>query len=403
MTNVIKLSDTKFNTSEATVLKYLLDNNKPVFVEVPANMNVWGIDRKLERLSEEEAFANEFQKTHLNIEQRDFVNNNEISATHLMQAVSFIRLSSDDLTILIKNSRHSITESNAIVYFDSEGDIKEQNFIDGRSYFSTRNNPENKGYSSFVEAARDLGMRSPITIPKRWNNIKFVFTRHGINKSREFNSPLNDLENLRVERVERGDVYVFEADIKDFLTRILDLMPNDSPYYIPKELRGLSDLDELAEIGYKAYKTSPDGKVKSKKLALLIREKLDYKPDPAESAAFFLNPNPSPKSKKGNDSDINTSTKCQFPYLIKVLEDCWVIKLQEIDTLKALMENTEKKKIKRADKTKKIKGYLKDIDTIEKFTISEVVGLLGELGFSDDNAKYGELILRPKTLGEFEL
>jgi hypothetical protein len=380
MSKVIKLSDTELNATKITVLKYLVDNNKPVLIEVPVNMNVWGIDRKLELLLEEEAYANEVQKTHLKLKQGDFVNNTEICATQLMQNTSFIRLSSIDLPVLLKNSRCSIKESNSIVYFNSEGDVKEQSFIDGRSYFSVRNNPENTSYTNFVEAVLDLGMRSSVSISKRWNNIKFVFTNNSVNKSKGFDFPRGELRSLNVEL---NSIHVFDKDIQKFIIESLDLIPEGSPYYIPKELRRESDLDKLAELGYKTFGLTNDDKLKSKELVSLIVKELGYLQRKAESASFFLNPNP--KGKKGKDTSI--ANDCQFPYLTHTLESHWksiITNKKETNTNSC----TDKKKAEIKTKAK----------TDKRNAIEKVTSFLEVSGFSLDNAKYGEIMLRPKKL-----
>jgi len=88
---------------------------------------------------------------------------------------------------------------------------------------------------------------------------------------------------------------------------------------------------------------------------------LGYAQKKAEAAAFFLNPNPD--GLCGKDKTI--ADGCQFPYLTYCLERFW--------------HNQEK--------------YNKNIT-------AEIIAFLErkegeEEGFSSDNAKYAELILRP--------
>lgn len=270
----------------------------------------------------------------------------------MVPKTEYLRLGSDDLIVLIKNG---IVNLKFITEFYLYTENFELELMSGEQYIEKNKTPIN---------AKDLRINSQSDFYDYNYNIKFFFTRKSFKFLSNTHFIVNELEDLPTKI---DSVYVFERDILSFVNqdfeREIDIpdIPETSPYYVKDFLSNKSDLDQLSILGFRYYwgKTANPPKVKG--LVELIMNQLGYAQKKAEAAAFFLNPNPD--GLCGKDKTI--ADGCQFPYLTYCLERFW--------------HNQEK--------------YNKNIT-------AEIIAFLErkegeEEGFSSDNAKYAELILRP--------
>jgi len=344
MKRVIKLSETEWNTTQASVVKYLKEHNKPVLVAVPVCINVWAIYESTRNFSDNDVNRIIQYKSALANAENESSDTKMICDTKLIKPVDFVELPETDVSVLLKHGHCKVKEPNIICWLDSDDEIKKQDRVSAKKeYLKSRS--ESRRNSMSIGAAF-------------FTNAKFVFIDRSISRWEKDNSALNATRSLDVNL---DSLHVFEGDIQHLIKDSLDSIPEDSPYYIEKALRNRSDLDKLAEIGYKFFGRNDKHTIKSSDLAEYIREELDFKLKKSYSTAFFLKPNP--KGAKGKNKGI--ALDCQFPYLTHALKRFW----------------------------------LDSPDTPKKVTAA-VLGFLEDDGFSPENAKYGELLSRQKKLGE---
>ncbi|MEL4384735.1 cytoplasmic protein [Shewanella xiamenensis] len=352
MQKIVMLSDVKLNTSVDEVIQHLLQENKPVLIFPPANINVWAV---YERHSLN--IRNSIMRTIKNSKQRRILpeidkKTESFPPATLVPKTEYLRLGSDDLAVLIKNG---IVNLKFITEFYLHTENLDHELVSSDIYIDRHEVPIN---------AKDLGINGQSEFHEYTHKIKFCFTRKNFNFLARENSIDNELVSLKTTI---DSVCVFERDILSFVNqafeREIDIpdIPETSPYYVKDFLSNKSDLDQLSILGFRYYwgKTANPPKVKG--LVELIMNQLGYAQKKAEAAAFFLNPNPD--GLCGKDKTI--ADGCQFPYLTYCLERFW--------------HNQEK--------------YNKNIT-------AEIIAFLErkegeEEGFSSDNAKYAELILRP--------
>ncbi|MGI2065297.1 cytoplasmic protein [Shewanella sp. MF08487] len=351
MQKIVELSKVNLNASRDEVVQHLLKENKPVLIFSPVNINIWAVYERSTYKNRNGPYLTREDSMYRKVARNKLKRSESFSVASLVPKAEYLRLGSDDLTMLIKNG---IVNLKFITEFYLYTENFELELMSGEKYIEIHEVPIN---------AKELGINWQSDFHDYNYNIKFSFTRKSFKFLSNTHFIVNELEDLPTKI---DSVYVFERDILSFVhqdvERKIDTpdIPETSPYYVKDFLRNQSDLDQLSILGFRYYwgKTANPPKVKG--LVELIINQLKYAPKKAEAAAFFLNPNPNGlcgKTKLIADG-------CQFSYLTYCLERFW--------------HNQEK--------------YNKNITAqIIKF----LEGTEGE-GFSSDNAKYAELILRPR-------
>lgn len=350
MKKLVELSNVNLNTSVDDVIQHLLQENKPVLISAPVSKNIWAV------------YERDIHKTHLikyqtrehviqrKVSRERFKRSELIKFASLVESVEYLRLSNDDLIKLIRSGIVNLRFVSEL-YLNTES--LELELMSGEQYIEKYETPIN---------AKDLRINSQSDFYDYNYNIKFFFTRKSFKFLSNTHFIVNELEDLPTKI---DSVYVFERDILSFVNqdfeREIDTpdIPETSPYYIKDFLRNHSDLDQLSILGFRYYWGKTAKQPKAKGLVELIMNQLGYAKKKAEAAAFFLNPDPDGICGKTK----SIADGCQFPYLTYCLERYW-------------------------------HGH-EFYDKKITFEIQEFLeGSEGE-GFSSDNAKYAELILRP--------
>lgn len=340
--NLVRLSNLKLNVSAIEALENINRIGRPVLCSLDPKLCVWGIDSNLQYLTEEIAYEtdtivqmcsrNEHLKT-----------SDQFNSSRHIENVKFVRLYQQDIKQLTnENSSIEVTEVPAVVIRDENGDLKELNFFDTHRY----RHPDKEVVNVF-----DKTFTYP-KIPSKLlgDEFQFVFTPNSYRVVTQFNSPLNELRRLNVTL---NHLYVQYDDVSEYLVNPINEIRPDSDYHLPEKYRGISLLDELAVFADNWYRQN--NKTGNKGLKDDLPKELVQGNKKAAAAAYFLSQ--APKGKTGSDSSI--STRCQFPYLVKALE-------MHVET-----NSTSR------HQNKAVFNYLLD------------------QGFSEDNAKYGELLSRP--------
>ncbi|MGI2204526.1 cytoplasmic protein [Shewanella oncorhynchi] len=324
-----------------------MKENKPVLIFSPININVWAVYERRSYKNRNGPYQTRDDVISRKVARERLKRSESFSAASLVPKTEYLRLGSDDLTVLIKNG---IVNLKFITEFYLYTENFELELMSGEKYIEIHEVPIN---------AKELGINWQSDFYGYNYNIKFFFTRKSFKFLSNTHFIVNELEDLPTKI---DSVYVFEHDILSFVNqdfeREIDTpdIPETSPYYIKDFLRNQSDLSQLSILGFRYYwgKTANPPKVKG--LVELIMNQLDYALKKAEAAAFFLNPNPNGLCGKTK----TIADGYQFPYLTYCLERFW-------DDQQKFDKNI----------TSKIKDFL----------VTE--------GFSIDNAKYAELFLRP--------
>lgn len=344
MNRVIKLSTMELNTTQASVVKYLKEYKKPVLVEAPVSINVWATF-ETKSTSDKGLNRNRSYRSRYSGAENELTDIDQICDTKLIKHVDFIELPDTDVSVLSKHGHCKVKESCVIHRFDSDGELKKLDWLTTKKEYADSKN-ESQSYKL------DISHRLALLCVSGG----FIFLDRSVSSWEKDNSVLNEARSLDVNL---DSIYVFEEDIQHLIKDSLDSIPKGSPYYIGKDLRNISDLDKLAEIGFKYFGRNDKRDVKQKDLAEDIMKTLGFKQRKADSAAFFLSPNP--VGKKGGSEGI--ALGCQFPYLTHTLKHYWL-----------------------------------DTSRPPRKVSDDVISFLEGDGFSSDNAKYGELLSR-KNLG----
>nr|WP_320125866.1 cytoplasmic protein [uncultured Shewanella sp.] len=354
MQKIVELSKVNLNASREEVIQYLLTENKPVLIFSPININVWAVYERRSYKNRNGPYQTRDDVISRKVARERLKRSESFSAASLVPKTEYLRLSNDDLIKLIRNGIVSLRFVSEL-YLNTES--LELELMSGEQYIEKYETPIN---------AKDLRINSQSDFYDYKYNIKFFFTRKSFKFLSNTHFIVNELEDLPTKI---DSVYVFEHDILSFVNQDVEReidtpdIPETSPYYIKDFLRNQSDLDQLSILGFRYYWGKTSKQPKAKGLVELIMNQLGYAQKKAEAAAFFLNPNPDGLCGKNK----TIADGCQFPYLTYCLERFWHVQEE----------------------------YNKNITAeIIAFLVRNEGEGEGE-GFSSDNAKYAELILRP--------
>lgn len=340
MERVIQLSMVKLNTSPLEVVKFLKNEGKPIFFSVPADKNVWKIIIGVDLNVIAESMINEgIHRLFPDVDIPRPGKKTSIIEAQLIDQNCYGRLEDQDLIILINQHYIHKRVSKSIYTFNPNGELK----------------PVCCDKPSKSTGSRSIRKRFPKLL-----RTEFIYTDRAIDSWAFDGSTYNETVGIDISA---ESLVVFRSDIMNFLLSDLNSIPGDSPYFIPSHLRDLSDLDKLAVIGHLCLIKGNDAadSMSSGVLAKAVRNKLKYADRKAQSAAFYLNLKPSGRKGDPNKVPMNEAyPHCQFPFLIRALE----LRLN----LGADVNNTY---------------------------CSAVEDFLDECGFSEENKRYGELMVRP--------
>jgi len=342
MRGVVKLSSLKLREGRESVIRHLVDNDKPIFFIVPANKNVWHvlfyrdeIFKNFSKRLKQPKFYHGYDKI---IEKRN-EERNAISTLKLVKCVCYGFLKRSQIITLVNSKSIPINEVNVVMAYDENGEF---NFATKMDLTSEVNNFKNFSLPCLESVEHG----------------KMLFTDKSVNSYNKY----SDIENNSVHiDVDFDSLYVFESDIESYIVNDLNAIPDDSPYFIPRALRDLTDLDQLAVLGYQLFENNCKSTMKSKDIAEKIERTLGYSGKKALAAAYFLSPSP-----KGNEITAepfkNINPNCKFPFLIKALD---------------------------------IYGANSDPDATAQVN-QAIQAFFSDRNFSEDNAKYAEIIIRIK-------
>ncbi|MBW3513372.1 hypothetical protein KO537_01345 [Shewanella sp. NKUCC01_JLK] len=352
MERVVQLSSVNLNKSTASVIKFLMDKDRPIFFSVPDNKNVWVIKRASDDLlkwiqgeiknSQEVRPFIPYSDAKRDKEQQFEKDLQKITDVQLIKGVSYGCLGANELSILLTHKNIRINQLDLIMIYDTGGKLS--------LAVETR-----RSQKSNIQTIDDKPISR--TLLKSVSCSEIVFTHKTVEHWAADNSTLNQIVGFDVTF---DSLAVYASDIINFIHNDLDSIPDDSPYYIPKELRGRSKLDQLAVFGFLQFETLNRRWGNSNNLALKLKNQLGYKQTMAESAAFFINVEP--RGQKGTNQTVTPNDKypnCQFPFLVEAL------------SISKTLGNDGENKVS-----------------------SDVVDFLGACGFRHENCKYGELLVR---------
>lgn len=342
--NLVRLSDLKLTVSALEALKNINGIGRPIFCSLDPRLSVWGIDSNLQYLTEEIAYEADpvvrICSRNKHLQTRD-----QFRSSRYIENVKFVRLYQQDIKQLTnENSSIEVTEVPAVVIRDENGNLEELNYFVTEGYLP----PDAEEMLNLSQL--ELLLREKLSFELCGDEFQFIFTPNSFRFITHFNSPLDELRRLNVTL---NHLYVQYDDVSEYLVNPINEIRPDSDYHLPEKYRGISLLDELAVFTENWYRQN--NKTGNKGLKDNLPKELVQGNKKAAAAAYFLSQ--APKGKTGSDSSI--STRCQFPYLVKALE-------MHVET-----NSTSR------HQNKAVFNYLLD------------------QGFSEDNAKYGELLSRP--------
>ncbi|WP_219012209.1 hypothetical protein [Shewanella algae] len=351
MGKLVELSKVELNTSRVNVIANLLESNKPIIIEVPSDKIA-----VLVRLGEKVSLSvTERVDSRTKYPKSDSSNEELVPiSAQVLDKVEYIELPIGDVRCLTNQGRCKI--SRAVRYYEKNdsGKLRFNDLSNKHLKFLSRNLKIMSGQRRSRDLYSDYLLKEEV----------ILFS------DRSVGNLYNGIDvNFKAEMltIDLDSVFVFENDIRDFIANPQNLIEEDSPYYIPVSLRGMSDLDKLAEIAINTFGYSADAKAKSSDLARKISAIMGYKEKKAAAAAFYLQPNPRGRKVKDEAAKKFNLVKplapnCQFPCLIYALET-FVLKQPGVDR-NSLTE--------------------------------DIVNFLEGVGMSADNAKYGEIFIRSK-------
>lgn len=312
------LKKTKIET-----IKDFIKENKKILIKVPANMKLWSI------VISAYSFPESSQ-----MKSRSFPQTNAVSVEngfyhgHLQEAkvhdnVDYVFLEHEHLNKLIEYGQCDVKSVGRYILNGKTSNLPNEDHINNLLGYKHRIQPKKEFLRNNVDIIRYYeNVRSHGDLPFQFV-CDFIFTSQSFfckgNVTKE-----QILANRTSIEITPDNIYVFEDDVKPFMVSILDQIPESSPYYLPSKCRGVSDLDELAKIGYMAC---ADGiGIKSENLARQIKSKLGYSEKKANTAAFFIHPNPKRGMKASHNPRGNHLTRplCQFEVLVYTLNAYWL-------------------------------------------------------------------------------
>lgn len=342
--NLVRLSDLKLNVSAIKALENINRIGRPVLCSLDPNLSVWQIDLNLKYLTEEIAFEAD-RIVQLCSRNKHLKTRYDFFSSRHIENVKFVRLHQQDVKLLTnENSSIEVTEVPAVATINEKGHFKELDYFETQHYLP----PNGEEILSLSQA--ELLIREKFIPEPCGDKFQFVFTPNSYRVVTQFNSPLDELRRLNVTL---NHLYVYYNDVSKYLVNPINEIRPDSNYYLPEKYRGISLLDDLAVFADNWYRQNK--RTGNKGLKDDLPKELAQGNKKTAAAAYFLSQ--APKGKTGNDRSI--STRCQFPYLVKALE------------MHVKTRSTPK------NQNKTVFNYLLD------------------QGFSEDNAKYGELLSRP--------
>lgn len=355
MERVVQLSSVNLNKSTASVIKFLMDKDMPIFFRVPDNKNAWVIKRASDDLlkwiqgeikkSQEVRPFIPYSDAKRDKEQQFEKDLQKITDVQLIKGVSYGGLGANELSILLTHKSIRINKLDLIMIFDSNGELN--------LAVETR-----RSEKSNIQTIDDKPISR--TVLKSASCGEILFTNKAVDYWAKDNSTLNDIVGIDITF---DSLAVYESDILNFIKNDLDSIPSESPYYIPEDLRDKSDLDQLAALGYQLFSNNCKSTITSKDLAAKIERTIGYTGKKAVAAAYFIAPNPKGDNIREQSVNDNANPNCNFPFLVQA----FALHGKDIET-----EDMSKR-------NKLLISYFKDRH------------------FSVDNTKYAELILRKKV------
>lgn len=348
---VVQLSSVNLNTSTSSVIEFLKENDRPIFFRVPENRNTWVIKRAGHNLKDYfmnvvKTLEGGYPTHHRDMTSTVKNDSNKIIDAKLVNEACYGCLEASKLPILLTQKCLVIDKLSVVMTFDTNGRLKLAEEIRLQPTSRIKPNSDDSMLSSSALKSDSCG--------------EIFFTDKAVDSWAKDNSTLNDLVGIDVSL---ESIAVYESDIVTFLHSDLNSIPDDSPYFIPHELRNLSNLDQLAVFGFFQFETLSKSRIRPSGLSQKLQRQLNLKPTMAESAAFFINPKP--RGNKGSHETVTPNDKfpdCQFPFLVEALR------------------RSQKLGIGLANKVN-----------------SDATDFLLNCGFGTENIKYGEKMVRCST------
>lgn len=229
MERVVQLSSVNLNKSTASVIKFLMDKDMPIFFRVPDNKNAWVIKRASDDLlkwiqgeikkSQEVRPFIPYSDAKRDKEQQFEKDLQKITDVQLIKGVSYGGLGANELSILLTHKSIRINKLDLIMIFDSNGELN--------LAVETR-----RSEKSNIQTIDDKPISR--TVLKSASCGEILFTNKAVDYWAKDNSTLNDVVGIDITF---DSLAVYESDILNFIKNDLDSIPSDSPYYIPEDLR----------------------------------------------------------------------------------------------------------------------------------------------------------------------
>ncbi|TVP12293.1 hypothetical protein [Shewanella sp. KCT] len=320
MRKIQKLSDLQFKCSQEEVLHYLHRGDKSILVKVPPNRQVWCALKAPNKLIERGYGRCRFFAEGIRDPEVD--KSLSVFKTLKLEHVFYIEIKSNVVVDnLIIDDVFIVKDFESIIMSDDGGSLFKLSSAKARSLFEGSIDRDKRKCGLYEE-----NKAVHISILFFMSVCEFFLVEKSAGVILNDTSVLDFLSSIEVGR---DSVFVYFEDVKSLIVEELDKIPFESPYFIPPELRGLTDVDNLALIGNRIFGDNFTKCIKTKELKGIIEKELGFSNSKAESAAFFLVSKPHHNAMKGKSesceqykySEIpnDLAPDCQFPYLVEAL------------------------------------------------------------------------------------
>jgi len=320
---VRSLTDLDLAKSFKETLKTCLDDDIPVYIVCPETVTLWAIPDSFNQSIEDFKLLETCNYNEANFQGKKNLSRNkakgsfnllERAPTLIEEDIVLLKLSTKNINQLIMLGNCKLTKCEYL-YIKGNDEL-----------YSLLPSVEAKGYCKeqfFPESHKSglFGAKQPLWpefIPIRIDSLNFSFiVCEEDTLIKNFDDPINDKTHFDIKY---EDCFVSYECVKKLTEFHVDDIDVESPYYLPKNCRNSSKLNQLAILGHRVFcdKTIEAPKV-LKHLVISSMNYLDNSKE-AATAAFFITPTP-----KGSIAKAYRG-KTQFSELLKAYQEFCISK-----------------------------------------------------------------------------